>query len=102
MPAFSQLKAIATERITIDNTAGGVRLTFSNFLSPPLAKTAMLLLETAAVRWLANGTEPTSTTGNIAYPGDKIILENPSELWEFRGIRTGATSGAAQVTYYGD
>ena len=102
MPSASSLKAIAGERITIDNTSGGVRLTFSNFLSPPLAKSAMLLLETASVRWLANGTEPTSTTGNLAFSGDKIELNNPSELWEFRGIRTGATSGVGQVTYYGD
>lgn len=100
MPSYSQLRAIAQERITVADSV--IRLTFSNFTSPPLAKTALITVETASIRWLSNGTSPTSTTGNIAYPGDVIRLENPSELWEFRAIRTGATSATIQVTYFGD
>lgn len=101
MPAFSELKAIAQERITVDDTAGGVRLTISNYLSPPLALTALITVETATLRWLSDGTASTSTTGNLAYSGDVIRLENPSELWNFRAIRTGSTSATIQVTYYG-
>ena len=100
MPVYSQLRAIAQERITVADSV--VRLTFSNFTSPPLAKTALITVETATIRWLSDGTSPTSTTGNLAYSGDVIRLENQSELWEFRAIRTGATSGVIQVTYYGN
>lgn len=102
MPALSNLKAIAQERVAVDNTSGGVRLTFSNFLDPPLAKAATITVETASIRYLTDGTAPTSSTGTLAYSGDKITLNDPSELWNFRAIRTGGTSATIQVVYLGD
>jgi len=101
MTQLSSLRAIAQERITVDDTPGGVRLTIANWIDPPLAYAALIPVETASIRWLSEGTAPTSTTGNIAYPGDVIRLENPSELDSFRAIRVGATSGTIQVTYLG-
>lgn len=100
MPTLNTLRAFTTERITVDSTSGGVRLTISNVLSTPHAKTALITVETASLRWLSDGTAPTSTTGNNATPGDVIRLENPSELFNFRAIRTGTTSAVIQVTYY--
>lgn len=102
MPEFSSLKTIDQERVTVDATVGGVSLTFSKFLDPPLAKTARVTVETATIRYLTDGTAPTSTTGTLAYSGDSISLNNPSELWNFRAIRTGGTSATLQVLYFGD
>lgn len=101
MAVYNKLQALAQERITVDNTVGGVALTQSNFTVPPLAQTALILVESASIRYLANGTAPTSSTGILAYNGDKIELHHPGELFRFRAIRTGASSATIQVEYFG-
>ena len=101
MPVFSRIRSVDQERITVDNTVGGVALTISKWIDPPLAKTVSIKVETASIRYLTDGTAPTSTTGTIVYPGDVISLGNPSEIQNFRAIRTGATSATIQVIYHG-
>lgn len=100
MPVASKLQAYATERITVDATVGGVALTFSKFLPAPHGRCADLTVESAQIRYQTDGTAPTSTTGRIANPTDYITLNNPSELWNFRAIRTGGTSATLHVIYY--
>lgn len=99
MPVFNELKTIAQERITVAGDV--VRLTFTNFLDPPLARAALITVETATIRYLTDGTDPTASTGILAYPGAKIELHNPGELWDFRAIRQGSTSATIQVEYFG-
>ena len=101
MPVFNRDRAIAQERITVDATVGGVGLTMSKWIAPPLARTATLTVETASCRYLTDGTAPTATTGTLVYAGDVIELRNPSEIQYFRAIRTGATSATIQVVYHG-
>lgn len=101
MAVFNPLKTIAQERVTVNDTVGGVRLTRTNFIDPPLGLTALITVETASIRYLTDGTAPTSTTGILAYPGAKIELHNPGELDAFRAIRTGSASGTLQVEYFG-
>ena len=100
MPQTSELQSFTTERITVDNTSGGVRLTITNVLSTPPAKAATITVETAQIRWTKDSTAPTSTTGHLANVGAVIFLDNPGDLWNFRAIRTGATSGTIQATYH--
>ena len=100
MPSSSLLQSFATERITVDNTSGGVRLTLSNILATQQAKSATITVETAQIRWLKDGTAPTSTTGHVANVGAIIFLDNANDLVNFRAIRTGATSATIQVSYH--
>ena len=100
MPQTSELQSFTTERITVDATSGGVRLTITHVLSTPYAKAATITVETAQIRWTKDSTAPTSTTGHVANVGAVIFLDNPGDLWNFRAIRTGATSGTIQITYH--
>lgn len=100
MPSVSELQSFTTERITVDATAGGVRLTVANVLATPYAQAATITVETAQIRWTKDGTAPTSTTGHLANVGAIIFLDNAGDLWRFRAIRTGATSGVLQATYH--
>ena len=94
------LQSFTTERITVDDTAGGVRLTLATWMAIPTAQAATLTVETAQIRWLKDGTAPSSTTGHLANVGTVIFLDSPQELWSFRAIRTGATSGVLQASYH--
>ena len=96
----SNLQGFATEAITVDDTSGGVRLTASNVIATPPAKTALITVESAQIRWLDDGTAPTSTTGHVANPTDVIALDNVGRLFTFRAIRTGASSATIRVSYY--
>ena len=100
MPQASILQSFTTERITVDATVGGVRLTIANIVSTPPAQAATLTVETAQIRWTKDGTAPTSTTGHIANVGSVIYLDNANDLFNWRGIRTGASSGVVQATYH--
>lgn len=100
MGSTSILQAFATEAITVDNTVGGVRLTLSNILTTPPAQAATITVETAQIRWLKDGTAPTSTTGHVANVGAILYLDNANDLANFRAIRTSATSATLRVTYH--
>ena len=100
MPSAATLSTFTTERITVDNTSGGVRLTVANVVSTPPAQAAPLTVETAPMRWTKDGTAPTSTTGHLANVGAVIYLDHTRDLWNFRAIRTTATSATIQVSYH--
>ena len=76
------------------------RLTLSNILAAPQAQAATIQVEVAQLRWLKDGTAPTSTTGHVANVGTIIFLDNANDLVNFRAIRTGATSATLQVSYH--
>lgn len=100
MPGVSYLQAYDHESaLSIDNTAGGIGLTPSKYLSVPQAKTATITVETAQIRWTKDGTAPTTLIGHLANVGSVIQLDNPGDISRFRAIRTGASSGALEVTY---
>ena len=100
MPQASILQSFTTERITVDATVGGVRLTIANIVSTPPAQAATLTVETAQIRWTKDSTAPTSTTGHIANVGSVIYLDNANDLFNFRAIRTGSVSGVLQTTFH--
>ncbi len=94
--ALSGSKAQEKEKLTIDNTVGGVALTAAKYAGCKMAK---LTVETAQIRFWANGSTPTTTEGHIANPGDIITLDSANDIAAFKAIRTGATSGILQCTY---
>ena len=100
MPVVSKLQAFGTERVTVDATSGGVKLSPAKYLTVPQARCADITVETAQIRYTTDSTAPTSTTGRVANPTDYISLNNPEEIENFLAIRTGATSGTIDVRYY--
>mgnify|MGYP001604446641 CR=1 FL=1 len=100
MPVPSALSPFATEPVTVDATVGGVRLTITNVLATPKPRACVITVETAPLRWLADGTAPTSTAGHVANPTDVLEIQNAGEMGNFRAIRTGATSATIRVSYY--
>lgn len=110
-----EYRSIATDQITIDNTAGGVALTkIAADTASIRSKVAYAVIynTTAQIRFFANGdastaiggyagTAPTSTKGNIMEIGDEIEVWSIADLINFRAIRTGAVSGILEVEYFG-
>lgn len=87
---------IGSERVTIDATAGGVALT-----PTAGAHFAGARLETAQIRFsVVDGSAPTASTGMLLEVGETCLLDSPDEIANFRGIRTGGTSGVLEITYY--
>ena len=89
------------QAVTVDATVGGVALASV----PSDAECAHISLETAPIRWTDDGsTAPTASVGHLLTPpsSDSVYLwiEGRQRLLNFKAIRTGATSGALQVTYY--
>jgi hypothetical protein len=88
------------ERLTVDATVGGVGLAaltispaaWANSNAPDVTY-CRGVLETGAIRWLANGTAPTATTGEPLEVGATIELFGTATIRAWRGIRQTATSG---------
>lgn len=88
------------EQITVDNTVAGKSLT--------AAKVAVSLIyvqcrvRTAEISWLT--VDPAKTTlsttvGQLAEPGDMILITGREEALNLRMIRTGATSGQVDCSF---
>ncbi len=97
-----RLRAFAYESVTIDDTAGGVGLTAATYAvaAKDMAREAFLTLETAQIRWTINGTAPTALVGHLLEVGQTLTLKDQSEIANFKGFRTGGTSGVLKVTYF--
>lgn len=86
------------EAKTVDNTSGGVSLTAATY---GRARSALCRLETAPIRYTTDGTTaPTTSVGIIVNPMEWIILGTPGEIKNFKGIRTGDTSGSLKCFYF--
>ena len=97
----SQLSTVAFEQITVATSAIG--LSVSNVRgygsNRYAAERAIVIVETAPLRWRDDGTDPTSSVGMIANPGTILTFDNRDRLEKFRAIRTGSTSATLSVTY---
>ena len=97
-PIQTVLNAYNSDQITV--TASATRLTLATVRnSGRWAEKVLITVATATIRWLDNGTDPTSTLGHLAYPGDVISLDNRDRIDKFRAIRTGGTSAVLDVSY---
>ena len=91
------LTTYAEEVISITDSAQ--RLTLSNFYSTPPCKKVEMFLETAQIRFRLDGTDPTSTVGEVMNPYDRMTLTGMNDAENFRAIRTGGTSGNLRIKY---
>ena len=84
------------ESITIADTAIG--LTAANIKVNTVR--VYCTLETAQIRFRTDGTNPTASTGHLLETGAALELYSYDDISKFKAIRTGATSGALQCSYW--
>jgi len=66
---------------------------------PASADHAVCTNETGQIRFRIDGVAPTAAEGHLLEVGGTLNLEGKGELANFRGIRTGGTSGVLKVSY---
>lgn len=67
----------------------------------PAATQATCRLETAEIRYTVDGTTPSAAVGTLLEIGDTLALFGNDTLNNFRGFRTGGSSGVLDCTYAG-
>lgn len=81
------------QRLTVDNTSGGVQLTnYSDSVTH-----AFLTVEDAQCRFTLDASAPTTTNGHVLEAGD-VCVWPISWLRAAKFIRTGSTSAVLHVT----
>ncbi len=96
MSAIAYSQACRSEKLTIGATP--TALTASVYLR---ARTAFFVLETAQIRFTTDPTITINTTlGTLLEIGQNLTLDTPDKIRNFKGIRTGGTSGIIQPLYF--
>jgi len=88
------------ESITVSGTV--VTLAASK-LSPsatPPPVSALLSLETAAIRYRLDGVDPTASEGHLLASNDVLLLESITALRQFKAIKDGVNDGTLKVSYF--
>ena len=63
-----------------------------------LATQALIIVETASIRYRIDGGTPTATVGMLANIGDKVTISSSSDIANFKAIATSSGS-LIDVTY---
>ena len=94
-PAWYRGSAVADQRLTVDNTVGGVQ--FSTFSDT----TTMIVLDVqdADVMCTFDGSSPTTTNGHRLYSGSHYTWSTAAAQ-QAKFIRQGATSAAIQASEF--
>jgi len=95
------MAAYANESITVADTAIGfmaAKIDLSTSLYGRSVKRVLVTIETAPIRFTADGTAPTSSIGHLLNIGDVLICDG-SDARKFRAIRAGSVSGVIKCTY---
>ena len=96
------LKALDSEDLTVDATAGGVSFTASKATLAGVIR-ARCAVETAQIRIQTNPdvTLLAGSIGELFGVGSKFFVYGGEDLKNFKAIRTGDVSGKLVVTYEG-
>jgi hypothetical protein len=100
------INCIGYSYLTVADTAIGLSSAVTKM--PDGTQGALMTLETATVRWRADGTAPTSTTGHLVNIGDVLTFDSwtaPGNNWKsllskIKFIRTGGTSGELKISWF--
>ena len=92
--------AYGVQKITVDDTSGGVALTLPTILDGSLAPAvAFVTVESNTLRFRYDGTAPTTTDGHLVTAGGHFIIKGQDDIKKLRMIRTTGASAVVQVTY---
>lgn len=97
---YDPLDTFAFEQITVAGTAVGLTAaTFAPTAGAGPAKSAHIQCETAAVRWRADGTDPTATVGTNMDIGDEIVAWGGYDLNSIKFISRDGGTATLNVHY---
>lgn len=82
----------AFEQLTVSTTVLGLT-------SPGGRNYALIISETAAIRFRLDGRVPTATVGFPLEVGDQLILDSAQELKDFRAIRRDGADSTLNIQY---
>jgi len=85
------------ENLTVADTAVG--LTASKWQVVPYPQEVWIVAETAPLRYRMDGTNPTTTIGQLLLPTDLLVIKGYTNISKLKFIRQTATSGAINVSY---
>ena len=92
----AQTNRVTFESVTFGASSTGFTATTIRPSGDPVMTVCTGKLETAQIRIRWDGTAPTATVGMLIDVGDLVTVRGLAYLTEFRGIRTGGTSGVIQ------
>ena len=93
-------EAITVAATAIGFTAATINPTCTDCPVNTLRATlATCVLETADIRILTSGTDPTSAVGILITAGQSFLVYGYDDISAFRAIRTGGSSGALTCQY---
>lgn len=91
--------AFAYESITVSSTAQKfTKATYDTDEDPQRARKALVTVETAAIRYRVDGTDPTSSEGHKLGVGDVLTILGYGNIKRFRAIRV-SSDATIKVTY---
>lgn len=93
----AQVTVTTYESVTVATTAVGLATATTNPTGDLEITRCRGRLETAQVRQRWDGTNPTSTEGELVDIGDVVTIEGNDVARRVRWIRTGSTSGVMKV-----
>jgi len=96
--SFTPTAYHAFETITVADTALGLPQTVAT-IPANAAVWILITVETAAVRFRLDGTNPTATVGHVLEPGDILTLTSQEQMDGFKVIRRDGISATIQVSY---
>lgn len=85
------------EQLTVAASSVGITTTTVSPAGQPQNQHCQAVLETAQIRYRADGTAPTSTVGTPMNTGDVLTIDSAADALRIRFIRTGATSGVLNI-----
>lgn len=89
----------ARERITVSTVVKTLTVP-SHAVSLLKANYALMTIETAAIRWTVDGTDPAATSvGHLSAAGSIIELRGQDNVASFKAIRDTAVDGVIEVSY---
>lgn len=76
------MTAVSDQTVSVTTSAGGLTITSGTTPRHALITNHNDATSSQPVRWTATGTAPTSTTGQVLYPGGVIDLTDPhGDYW---------------------
>ena len=84
---------VGYQQLTVADSAVGLTVPIS-------ANSAIMVLETGAIRWRDDGTDPTDAIGMLLNATNTLQVESNIALTQFKAIRDTATSGVLNISYY--
>lgn len=85
---------------TVGQTIANTAAVLTASANKTAATVAVITVHDQPIRFVADGSTPTTAVGDYATAGDKIVLFSQSEIAGFKAIREGGTSATVTVQYY--